>query len=79
MVDSDAVLSKVKVSDWPSASAGELAVFCHWMELPSMVAAQPSDEVAALVVPGARLKTPTVQPYQKLLRLWVPVFSSVMV
>ena len=71
------VLSKVKILDCPGAKAVQV-LFAHMMELPDTVLPQPS-EFAGLVGVDGRLKTPMVQPYQKLLRVVDPVFCRRMV
>lgn len=78
MADSVEVLTKVKLADWPGASADALVVFCQMMEVPSKVFAQPS-ELPGLVGLEGRLLPLNVQPYQKLLRSTVPVFCRLIV
>ena len=71
------VLTKVNVPEAPGANAVP-ELFCHMMELPSNVLAQPK-EFPALDGFDGKLLPPNVQPYQKPFRLKLPVFCRVIV
>ena len=71
------VLTNVNDPNCPGASALPV-LLAHMMELPDTVLPQLS-EFAGLVGIDGRLKTPMVQPYQKLLRVVDPVFCRRMV
>jgi len=71
------LLTKVKVAEAPGASAVP-ELLTHMMELPLTVLAQPN-EFPALDGSEDRLSPLVVQPYQRLLRAFVPVFWSVIV
>jgi len=77
MTDGGKLLAKVKVAEAPGAKAVPV-LLTHSMELPSTALPQPS-ELAALDGSEGRLSPLVVQPYQKLLRAWEPVFFSVIV
>ena len=77
MADGEELLTKVKLAEAPGASAvPELLV--HLMELPLRALLQPS-ELPALDGMEGKLLPLSVQPYQKLLSAFVPVFCSVIV
>lgn len=77
MADGVDVLTKVKLAELPGANAVPV-LFAHMIELASRVLAQP-DEFPALLGSDGKLFPLCVQPYQRLFKLVVPVFSSVIV
>ena len=77
MAEGEELLAKVKLAEAPGAR-GVPELFVHSMELPLMALLQPS-ELPALDGTEGKLLPLSVQPYQKLLSAFVPVFCSVII